>query len=194
MDTPPLILASTSPYRAAQLRQLELEFQAIPPGTDETPLPDEAPEAMVARLAEEKAAGVARQHPEAVVIGSDQCAAHQGRALGKPGDVETACTQLRSVSGRTVTFQTAICVRCENAGFLRTEVFPFKTVFRELSDEQIRRYVERDRPLDCAGSIRAESLGLALLVRTEGDDPSTVTGLPLIHTVRMLEAAGLSVL
>lgn len=192
--TPPLVLASTSPYRAAQLRQLGLEFQAIGPGVDETPLPGEAPKAMVTRLAEAKAAAVSIQHPEAVVIGSDQCAALEGEALGKPGDFATAFAQLRAASGQTVTFQTGVCVRREASGFEQTEVVPFASTFRVLTDAQIRHYLERDEPYDCAGSIRTEGLGLALLTRTEGDDPSTITGLPLIHTVRLMEAAGLSVL
>ncbi|MFP4606998.1 MAG: Maf family protein [Thiohalospira sp.] len=194
MSAPPLILASTSPYRAAQLRQLGLDFEAVAPGTDETPLPGEPPETMVARLAEAKAGAVACRHPTAVVVGSDQCAALDGRALGKPGDFDTAFAQLRAASGRTVVFQTAVCVRREDLGFTRTEVVPFAATFRELTDDRIARYLERDRPFDCAGSIRIEGLGPALLERAEGDDPTAVTGLPLIHTAHLLEAAGRSVL
>ncbi|KPV40582.1 septum formation inhibitor Maf [Thiohalorhabdus denitrificans] len=194
MSAPPLILASTSPYRAAQLRQLGLDFETVPPGADETPRPGETPEALAGRLADAKATAVARRRPEAVVIGSDQCAALGPRILGKPGDFDTAREQLRAASGNTVVFHTGVCVRRGDSGFHRTMVVPFAATFRELSDDRIARYLEHDRPYDCAGSIRTEGLGPALLERTEGDDPTAVTGLPLIHTVRLLEAAGRPVL
>ncbi len=190
----PLILASTSPYRAELLGRLGLPFEAVTPGVAEDRLPGEALEAMVARLAETKARTVAAFRPGAAVVGSDQCAVLDGEPFGKPGDFETAWHQLRRASGRSVTFLTALCVLAPGGDPATVEVVPFTVTFRELDDDRIARYISRDRPYQCAGSIRAESLGPALFERMEGADPTALLGLPLIRTVRLLEEVGLSVL
>ena len=194
MSPPPLVLASTSPYRAELLGRLGLPFEALAPGVAEERLPGEPPEAMVRRLAHDKATAVAGERPEAVILGSDQCLALDDTILGKPGDFEAARDQLRRVAGRAATFFTGVCRAGPGDALPRTELVPFTVRFRALDDATIERYLRRDTPYDCAGSLRSEGLGIALLERTEGHDATALTGLPLIATVRLLEDAGLSVL
>ena len=146
MTGPSLVLASTSPYRAELLGRLGIPFEAVPPEVVEDQRPGERPEEMVRRLAEAKARAVGRARPDAVVIGSDQCADLDGTALGKPGDFETARRQLRSASGRAVTFRTALCILGPDAGPAAVEVVPFTVTFRELDEDRITRYLHRDRP------------------------------------------------
>jgi len=191
---PPLVLASTSPYRAELLGRLALPFATAAPGVDETRQPGESPEALVRRLARAKAEAVASRRPEAVVLGSDQCLSLDGEVLGKPGGFDAARDQLRRVSGRRVTFLTAVCRAGPEGAEPETELVPFTVAFRTLSDEAITRYLQRDTPYDCAGSLRSEGLGVALLAATEGADATALTGLPLIATVDLLAKAGLPVL
>ncbi len=174
-----LILASTSPYRRALLLRLGLPFECFTPGVDEARLPGEPAAAMASRLARTKAEAVAARHPQAIVIGSDQVALRGTEVLGKPGTVEHCREQLRASSGQEVVFLTAVHVIVGSAG--RTESHVDRTVvkFRDLSDAEIDRYIERDQPLDCAGGFKAESLGIALFDRIESIDPTGLTGLPL---------------
>ena len=174
-----LILASTSRYRRDLLQRLGLPFECVAPGADEARLPGEPAAAMAARLARVKAEAVAAQYPAAIVIGSDQVALRGTDVLGKPGTVERCHEQLRASSGHEVVFLTAVHVIDGSAG--RTESHVDRTVvkFRELSDAEIDRYIERDNPLDCAGGFKAESLGIALFDRVESIDPTGLTGLPL---------------
>lgn len=194
MSAPPLLLASTSPYRAQLLGQLGLAFGTADPEVDETRRAGEGPSAMVARLARAKAAAVAERQPEAVVLGSDQCLDLDGEVLGKPGGFDTAFDQLKAVSGRTAVFRTAVCVLGPGGVEVGCEEVPFAVTFRDLGDAPIRRYLLADQPYDCAGAIRSEGRALALMERTEGTDPSALMGLPLIRTSRLLEAAGITVL
>lgn len=187
---PPLVLASTSPYRRELLARLGLPFETDAPEVDETPRPGEAPEALVRRLSEAKARAVAARHPGAVVIGSDQLAVLDGRPVGKPGSFERAREQLRRASGRAVDFLTGLAVLDTRDGRLQLEVVPFRVVFRPLDEARIEAYLRRDKPWDCAGSFRSERLGVALFERMEGEDPNALVGLPLIRLVRMLEAVG----
>jgi septum formation protein len=174
-----LILASTSRYRRELLQRLGLPFDCIAPDADEARLPDESAAAMAMRLARVKAEAVASRHPRALVIGSDQVALRGRDILGKPGTVERCREQLRASSGMEVEFLTAVHVIDGMAG--RTESHLDRTVvkFRELSDAEIDRYIERDQPLDCAGGFKAEALGIALFDRIESVDPTGLTGLPL---------------
>ncbi len=188
---PPLVLASTSPYRRELLARLGLPFEVEAPEVDERPLPGEAPEALVRRLSEAKARAVAARRPGAVVVGSDQVAVIDGEALGKPGGPERAREQLRRASGRAVDFLTGLAVLDTRDGRLRLEVVPFRVVFRPLDEARIEAYLRRDAPWNCAGSFRSERLGVALFERMEGEDPTALMGLPLIRLVRMLEAVGL---
>lgn len=188
---PPLILASTSRYRRELLQRLRLPFAVESPHTDETPLPGEAPAALALRLALAKAQAVAAQHPEAVVIGSDQVADLQGQPIGKPGDFERAVQQLHRMSGQQVVFQTAVAVVRRDRGFERALLAPVAVTFRTLSDAEIERYLSLDQPFDCAGSAKSESLGVALLERIDSDDPTALVGLPLMRTCRLLREAGI---
>ena len=187
----PLVLGSTSRYRHELLSQLNLPFAVAAPEVDETPLTNETPRALALRLALAKARAVARQHPQAVVIGSDQVADLDGQPLGKPGTHERAVAQLRQMSGKTVIFQTAVAVICAATGFEQVDLAPVEVRFRSLSDEEIERYLRAEQPYDCAGSAKSEGLGIALLDAIHSDDPTALIGLPLIRTCRMLRAAGL---
>lgn len=189
---PELILASTSIYRRALLERLGLPFATARPEVDESARPDEAPQALAVRLARAKAEAVAATVRAAWVIGSDQVAELDGRPLGKPGTVEKAVEQLRSMSAREVRFLTALCLA--GPGGRRFEALDITTVrFRALGDDEIARYVERERPLDCAGSFKSEGLGIALFEAIENRDPTALIGLPMIATARLLREAGFAV-
>ncbi|MBP7920470.1 MAG: septum formation inhibitor Maf [Limnohabitans sp.] len=190
----PLILGSTSPYRRELLQRLRLPFEVVRPEVDETPHAGELPVALAQRLAMEKALAVARQHPQAVVIGSDQVADLDGEPLGKPGTHERAVAQLQRMRGHTVVFQTAVAVVCMESGFAEQALAQVKVQFRQLSDAAIETYLRAEEPYDCAGSAKSEGLGIALLEQIDNQDPSALVGLPLIHTCRLLRAAGLPLL
>ncbi|NIC42782.1 Maf family nucleotide pyrophosphatase [Aquabacterium sp. A08] len=186
-----LVLGSTSRYRRELLARLGLPFDVAPPDVDETPRSGETPAALAQRLALAKAQAVAAQHPDAIVIGSDQVADLHGTPLGKPGSHERAVAQLRQMSGQTVLFQTALAVVCAATGFAQSELAVVRVVFRDLGDAEIERYLRAEQPYDCAGSAKSEGLGIALLERIDNDDPTALVGLPLIRTARLLRAAGL---
>ncbi|TSE34617.1 Maf family nucleotide pyrophosphatase [Tepidimonas charontis] len=187
-----IVLASTSPYRRELLQRLRLPFDICAPQVDETPHPGEAPAALALRLARAKADAVARLHPHALVIGSDQVADLDGTALGKPGTHERAVAQLQAMRGRTVVFHTAVAVVCHARGYAAQEAAAVQVRFRTLSDEEIERYLRAERPYDCAGSAKSEGLGIALLEAIVSDDPTALIGLPLIRTARLLRAAGVA--
>ena len=184
----PLILASTSRYRRELLERLRLNFSTVAPEVDETPLPGEAPAVLAQRLALAKAQAVARLHPQALVIGSDQVADLQGQCLGKPGDHDKAVAQLRAMRGREVIFQTAVALVAP--GLVLQELAQVRVRFRDLGDEEIERYLRAEQPYDCAGSAKSEGLGIALLDAIDSDDPTALIGLPLIRTCRLLRQAG----
>nr|WP_041646489.1 Maf family nucleotide pyrophosphatase [Aromatoleum aromaticum]Q5P0E0.2 RecName: Full=7-methyl-GTP pyrophosphatase; Short=m(7)GTP pyrophosphatase [Aromatoleum aromaticum EbN1] len=186
-----LVLASTSAYRRLLLERFQLPFETARPDVDETPLPNEMPPDTANRLAVEKARAVAVRHPDALVIGSDQVAALNGEIFGKPGTVAAAIGQLQRMRGATVIFHTAVAVVNARTGQVRCENVPTRVKFRELSDDEIVRYVDKERPLDCAGSAKSEALGITLLDSLSGDDPTALVGLPLIALSRMLRAEGL---
>ncbi len=186
-----IILASTSPYRKMLLERFPVAFDTAAPETDESPLPGETPEQLVRRLALAKCRSVSKRFPDALVIGSDQVAECGGRIAGKPGTAERAREQLHSFSGRTVNFLSAYAIELRSAGFSREGMVPTAVVFRQLTADEIDRYVEQDKPLDCAGSFRSEAAGTALLERMSSNDPSAIMGLPLIAIADCLRAAGL---
>ncbi|MEW6694495.1 MAG: Maf family nucleotide pyrophosphatase [Pseudomonadota bacterium] len=188
----PLILGSTSAYRRELLARLRLPFDTAAPDVDETPLPGEAPADLARRLARAKAQAVARRHPQAIVIGSDQVADLDGAGLGKPGSHARAVAQLRAMRGRTVRFHTALAVVCAATGYAAEDVAVVEVRFRDLSDAEIERYLQAERPYDCAGSAKSEGLGIALLEAIVSDDPTALVGLPLIRTARLLRAAGVT--
>ena len=191
MAVRPLVLASTSRYRRELLARLRLPFDVEAPGVDEQPLAGETPAQTAARLALAKAEAVAARHPDAVVIGSDQVADLDGTAIGKPGDHARAVAQLRTMRGRTVVFHTAVAVACVETGFRAVEVAPVTVRFRHYGDAEIEHYLRTEQPYDCAGSAKAETLGIALLQAIESDDPTALIGLPLIRTSELLRRAGI---
>jgi len=189
-----IILGSTSVYRRELLDRLRLPFSVESPQVDETPLPGEAPAALARRLALAKAQAVAQRFPDCVVIGSDQVADLDGEPLGKPGTHERAVAQLRQMRGKTVIFQTAVAVVCQDSGFCQQALAPVRVTFRALTDAEIETYLRLEQPYDCAGSAKSEGLGIALLQSIENDDPTALVGLPLIRTSQMLRAAGVDLL
>lgn len=188
---PSLILASTSRYRRELLQRLRLPFEVVAPAVDETPQPGEAPAALALRLAQAKAREVARRHPQAIVIGSDQVADLDGEPIGKPGTHERAVAQLQRMSGRTLVFQTAVAVVALARGVERAEMAPVRVTVRPLRADEIEHYLRLEQPYDCAGSAKSETLGIALLSAIESDDPTALVGLPLIRTCALLREAGL---
>ena len=193
-STPPIVLASTSRYRRELLARLGLPFEVVSPQVDETALPNEAPPDTARRLAEAKARAVAGRFPKAIVIGSDQVAVLEGTTLGKPGNHANALRQLKAMRGKEVAFHTALCLCHAASGQAQTRVVPFYVRFRDYSDAQIERYLQREQPYDCAGSARCEGLGIALIAEMRGEDPNALIGLPLIALTEMLAAQGISVL
>jgi septum formation protein len=186
-----LILASTSPTRRELLHRLTLDFDCISPDLDETPLPNESPATLAIRLAQQKAATVASRYPDHWVIGSDQVATLDGLCLGKPMSVDNAHAQLRLCSGRTVRFETAVSLQCQKHQHEDTQLVPFSVTFRELSDAEISRYIEREQPLLCAGSFKCEGLGISLFSHLHGEDQTALMGLPLLALCGMLRRIGL---
>ena len=188
---PSLILGSTSRYRRELLERLRLAFDVQAPAVDETPRPAEPPRTLALRLALAKAGEVATRFPDAVVIGADQVADLDGTPVGKPGNHERAVQQLRAMSGRSVVFQTAVAVVRHDRSHAGAVLVPVTVRFRPLSEAEIERYLRLEQPYDCAGSAKAETLGIALLDAIESHDPTALVGLPLIATCRLLRAAGL---
>lgn len=190
-----LVLASTSPYRRRLLQQLRLPFQVATPRFEEQIDQGVAPELLVKHLAAGKAQSLARNYPDALIIGSDQVFVDpRGRILGKPGTRDKAVRQLLQMSGRSHTFYTGLAVHDSRDGRQLVDAAHFSVTLRELTEEEIRDYVERENPVDCAGSFKIEGLGIALMQKMEGDDFNTLIGLPLIRLVEMLGHFGVKVL
>lgn len=191
-ESQPLVLASTSPYRRELLQRLGIPFAVADPGVDETALPGETPVATAQRLGQAKAQAVRADHPDALIIGSDQVAYANGRVFGKPGSRERAIEQLRALRGRSVIFHTALCLLNAGTGRVQLEGVPVEVRFRPLDDEAIARYLDREPAFNCAGSARYEGLGISLLEYVRGDDPNALIGLPLIALCRMLRSEGVA--
>jgi len=194
MNNTPLILASSSPFRRELLNKFQLEYQCISPDIDESPLENESPANLSLRLSIEKAKAVAANLDKGLIIASDQVAEVDENPLGKPHTKENAVKQLMSMSGKTVTFHTGLCLLNAETGKHQSLVEPFYVTFRELTEEQASNYVDKEDILKCAGSFKSEALGIALFEKLEGEDPNTLIGLPLIKLVRMLENEGVSIL
>jgi septum formation protein len=189
---PRLILASSSPYRRELLERLRVPFDVVSPDIDETPLAGESPEQTALRLSIAKARAV--RATGALVIGSDQVATFDGRQIGKPGTHEKAVAQLQAMRGRDVEFHSALCVLDSRTDRVQSADIVTRVRFRNYSDNEIEIYLRAETPYDCAGSAKAEGLGIALLDAIESDDPTALIGLPLIELSRMLRAAGFSIL
>ena len=186
-----LILASTSKYRRELLERLQIPFEVVAPEVDETPLPRETPAELVLRLAQAKALAVAKQYPNAWVIGSDQVADFLGAAIGKPMDHERAMAQLQLMRGETIVFRSGICLMKGDQSFLSS--VDTEVSFRKLSDETIERYLLTEKPYDCAGSAKSEGLGISLVSAIRSEDPTALVGLPLITLSDFLTQAGFQI-
>ncbi len=192
--TTPIILASSSPYRRALLQRLGLTFECMTPDIDETPKPGELCPALAARLALEKAEAIAKSHPDALVIGSDQTASIKGQRLSKPGNHQVATAQLKACADNSVIFYTGLALVQHKRGFSQTRIEPYTVHFRALSDAQIDAYLRKEQPYDCAGSFKCEGLGISLFKALEGRDPTALEGLPLIALTDLLAEAGVDIL
>ncbi|MDV6315056.1 Maf family protein [Idiomarina sp. HP20-50] len=192
--TLPLILGSGSKYRGEILDKLHLKYDVVRPDIDETAITSESPQQLVGRLAEAKARAVETRmsDPEAVIIGSDQVAVCNGDILGKPGGAEAAIQQLLGFVGKTVTFYTGLAVLNTSTQQCEVRVEPFEVEFRQLTIDEVERYVELEEPFDCAGSFKSEGLGISLFKSLKGNDPNTLIGLPAIALLDMLRAHGIN--
>ena len=188
-----IILASSSPFRRELLNRLQLDYRCHSPDIDESIKLGESASDYVTRLAQEKARCVADDYPEAVIIGSDQCALLEGQILGKPGTHDRAMQQLKNAQGKTVVFHTGLCVIKPDTGFCDVDDILYEVDFRQLSDEQLEHYLEIEQPYNCAGSFKSEAYGACLFSKMRGDDPSALIGLPLLRLIEMLEQAGVKV-
>jgi MAF protein len=189
----PLILASTSPARKKLLERLQIPFTIAPADVDETPLPNESPYNLVRRLAELKARTVAAKFPNSLIIGADQVVVLENTLQNKPITHENAVKQLTAASGKDVVSLTGLCLLNTQDNSMQLDVARFDVFYRELSQETIEWYLAKDQPYQCAGSIRAEELGIVLIKETRGKDPTALTGLPLIMLVDMINEATLSI-
>ena len=187
MSTTTLILGSSSPFRKMLLERLMVPFETSNPDIDESAKEGETPIELVERLAIEKAQAVATQHPNSLIIGSDQVALHGSEVVGKPHTHERAVEQLRSASGKQITLYTGLALINSATGNIQSEVIPFTVHFKTLSEQVIESYLRKEEPYNCAGSVKSEGLGIALFDRFDGDDPNALIGLPLIRLVAMLE-------
>jgi MAF protein len=191
--TTALVLASSSPYRRQLLERLRLDFQTGTPAIDETPAPGETGENLVLRLAESKARALATRYPSHLIIGSDQVATLGETILGKPGNLPAAQGQLKAQSGRRVSFYTGVAVIDSQTGRVYSDIDRTVVQFRQLPATAVSRYLEREKPFDCAGSFKCEGLGISLFDAIKTDDPTALTGLPLIKLCQLLRKHGLEI-
>jgi septum formation protein len=185
-----LVLASTSRYRRELLSRLRLQFTTFSPDIDESPAPGESPERTALRLAEAKAQAAVGAFPHALIIGSDQVAELDGLRLDKPGNRERARAQLLHASGREVVFHTAVTLLRAETGASASAIVPTTVQFRAITPQQVDAYLDLEQPYDCAGSAKSGGLGITLLERVAGDDPTALIGLPLIALTSMLTRFG----
>ncbi|PCI08262.1 MAG: septum formation inhibitor Maf [Gammaproteobacteria bacterium] len=189
-----LILGSTSLFRKTLLERLQIDFECDSPDIDETPLTDEPIENMVVRLAIAKARAISARHPDSLIIGSDQSAVLNGKKLSKPGNFDNAFKQLTKASGQRIIFQTGICLLNTKTAKIQSACIPYTVIFKSLTSNMIENYLHKEKPYNCAGSFKSEALGIALFKKFEGDDPSSLIGLPLITLINFLENEGVSIL
>lgn len=175
------------------IQRLGIEFQCESPDVDESSKPGESPENYVQRVSEMKARVIANLHENTIVIGSDQTLLCGQEVLGKPGNHELAKKQLLMLSGQKVTFYTGLSVINSSTNSVQSDCIEFVVYFRELNNKQIEDYLEKEKPYDCAGSFKSESLGISLVSKMQGDDPSALIGLPLIRLCGMLRNEGITV-
>ncbi|TNV21976.1 septum formation inhibitor Maf [Buttiauxella sp. B2] len=187
-----IVLASTSPYRRELLEKLAIPFICAAPQVDETPIADEDPRHLVTRLAQAKAQALSKEYPNHLIIGSDQVCVLEGKIVGKPHTEEKAVEQLLIARNSIVTFYTGLALYNSASSNLQVLCEPFDVHFRRLSEQEIRNYVHKEQPLQCAGSFKSEGLGITLFERLSGKDPNTLVGLPLISLCQMLGNEGVN--
>ncbi len=187
-----IILASSSKYRIQLLDKSGINAFSKPPNIDESPLPKESPKALAARLSESKAKAIQAEYPNHLIIGSDQVACVDGQILGKPGNLESAIGQLTAARGKTAKFHTGLTLLNSRTGNVQTCVNTTTVIYRDLTDEEIRCYLEKEQPFDCAGSFKSEGLGIAILQSINGSDPNALVGLPIIELLTMLRNEGVN--
>lgn len=194
-----LILASSSPFRKAILEKLRIDFKAASPNINESRKNGESPFNLVNRLSKEKALEVAKSH-SGLIIASDQVATlgngnnEDDEILTKPGSHENAFLQLKKSSGKTITFLTGLVLLNTETLKIQTHVELFKVTFKQLSDNQILSYLNKEDVLNCAGSFKSEGLGIALFSSMEGNDPNSLIGLPTIQLIKMLAKENVHIL
>ena len=186
MNSQLLVLASTSVYRSELLKRLQIPFVTAAPNVDETPRQGESARATSVRLAQQKAHAVAKDYPDALIIGSDQVALLDGQQLGKPLHHDNAVLQLKKMRGKTTCFFTALALFNSKTGNMQSEVAENFVTLRDLSDAEIESYLRKEQPYHCAGSAKSDGLGIALMSAMRGDDPNALIGLPLILLIDML--------
>ena len=189
-----LILASSSRYRRELLERLGLPFEQLSPDIDESHIPNENPTQLAKRLSIAKAKKLAQKFHQHLIIGSDQTVECLNQTYNKPGNAISAAKQLSALSGNTAFFHTGICILDSASNRELSDVVSTKVVFRELDEATISRYLKQDQPYDCAGSFKAESLGIALFEAIYSDDPTALMGLPLIRLSQFLEQSGCPVI
>lgn len=193
--TGPLVLASSSPYRKAILERLQVDFEIFTPDIDESPKSENEPiNELVARLAEEKARAAQSQYQEGLIIGSDLLVVVDGQVLGKPETHEEAIKQLTFQSGKQSDVLTALCLLNAKTNNIQVDIIKFSVKYRTLTPTQIENYLLKEKPYNCASSLKTEGLGIALLEKMIGNDPTSIVGLPLISLIKMLEAESFFVL
>jgi MAF protein len=189
---PRLVLASTSQSRRQLLERFGARFTVAAPNVDETSLPGETAIDLVNRLARAKAEAIAARHPQSLIVGSDQVALLGRDILGKPGNAERCIAQLQASSGQRVIFHTAVHIIRSDTGGNESHMDTTTVHFRRLGEDEIRRYVEREKPTQCAGGFKIEGLGISLMERVESNDPTALIGLPLIWVAAALRRMGLA--
>ena len=189
----PLVLASTSSFRRDLLAKLQITFIQDSPQTDETPLTNETAPQLAQRLAIAKAQALIHKYPQHLIIGSDQVATFAGQLIGKPLTHDNAIQQLVLFSGQCVDFYTGLCVFNSQTKNTQHIVEKLSVYFSNLSHAQIERYLRAEEPYVCAGSFKSEGLGICLFEKLEGNDSSSLIGLPLIQLVTMLNNEGIQI-
>ena len=187
---PEIILASSSPYRREILERLGLSFRSVSPEIDESAIAGESPKQLVERLAIAKAQAIAGNLANALVIGSDQVSEQAGEILGKPKDHADAISQLRAASGSVACLYSGIAVINSDSGVIQSGVAEVEVECRDLSDDEIERYLAADKPYNCCGSLKVEGRGISLLKSIRSDDPNAITGMPVILMLQMLRLEG----
>ncbi len=190
-NLPQIILASSSPYRRQILEKLGLPCEHQSPDIDESHQPEETPDALVTRLAFEKAAVLQTAYPRGLIIGSDQVAVLDGNIITKPHSHENAVQQLQQCSGRLVTFLTSLCLLNAHTQQKQLAICPYEVEFLDLTTAQIESYLKKEQPYNCAGSFKSEGLGITLVKQFQGKDPNSLIGLPLIELCKMLRHEGI---